>query len=86
MSAPEESAAEQFIRVFKEQLRPGLLKGISDEFFQPGREAELGRRVEQIVDARLIRDKVPIGRKLRIQFIESLIADIAAAQKERFGL
>jgi hypothetical protein len=63
-----------------------LIKEIPDDFFQPGREAGLGKRVEKIVDARLVRDKVPIGRKLRVQLIQSLMTDIASAQKERFGL
>jgi hypothetical protein len=86
MATPEEGAADQFIRSFKEHLRPCLVREIPDDLFQPGHEAELGKRVEGIVDARLVRDKVPIGRKLRIQLIESLMTDISLAKKERFAL
>jgi len=81
-----EDAADAFVRHFKPSLRPDLLKGVPDDLFQPGREQELGKRVVEIVDARLIKDKVPIGRQLRVYLITSLMADITASQKERFGL
>ena len=83
---PGEGAADHFIRVFREFIRPELVETISDNLFLPGRERELGQRVMQVVDARLIADKVPIGRKLRVKLIESLMADIERARKERFEL
>jgi Trp operon repressor len=78
-------AAEQFIQLAKEKLREEMARAIPDELFQPSREAELKRRVETIVDAWLIRDKVPIGRQLRIKLLESILADIARGSRERWG-
>jgi hypothetical protein len=82
---PGEDAAEQFMRIFKDQMREVLALRLPDDLFQPGREQELERSIEQIVDMRLTADKVPIGRQLRIRLIESLMADVARASKERFG-
>jgi hypothetical protein len=86
MADPAENAAEQFIHRYKEGLRPTFVKEIPDDLFQPGHEAELGKRIVQIVDARLVSDKVPIGRRLRLDLIDSIMTDIVSAQKERLGL
>ena len=80
-----ESPAEEFIRQFKASLLIDLIREIPDELFRPGRVEELKARVIEIVDARLIRDKVPIGRQLRLRMIESLLADIERGGRERFG-
>jgi len=54
--------------------------------FEAGREEELKRRIVVILDERLATDKIPLGQQLRNKLIESIMADIVVAQKERFGL
>jgi len=78
-------AAERFIRDMKVALRPDLINDVPDEFFELGREAELSRRVMEVIDARLNSDKIPIGRQLRLRLIESIMADISRAREERSG-
>jgi hypothetical protein len=80
-----ETAAEKFVRQMKVALRPDLIRDVPDEFFQPGQESHLRRRVMEVVDLRLVRDKVPIGRQLRVALLESIMADIERVAKERSG-
>ncbi len=82
---PPRDAADEFILLAKAKLREEMAREIPDELFQPFREADLHRRVESIVDAWLVRDKVPIGRQLRLALLKSIFADIAQASRERFG-
>jgi hypothetical protein len=78
-------AATEFIRQFKKLIFDTLVREIPDEAFHSGHEQELGRCVERIVDARLIADKVPIGRQLRVKLIESILEDIQRGGRERFS-
>jgi hypothetical protein len=78
-------AAEEFLRQFKKIIFDTLVREIPDEALQSGHEAELGRCVERIVDARLIADKIPIGRQLRKKLIESILADIQRGGRELFS-
>ena len=84
MINPSDNPAEEFIRQLKKALLPSFLNEIPDDYFQPGHEEELKKRVIEIIDACLVRDKVPIGRQLRLRFIESVMADITAGRKRFF--
>jgi len=82
---PSPDAFEVFLRQFKEALSDALIREIPDAALHSGHEAELGRCVERIVDARLIADKVPIGRQGRKRVIESILQDIQRGGRERFS-
>ena len=61
------------------------MEGIPDELFHPGQESMLVRRIEEIVDRKIKLDKIPVGHQLKCRFLESLMADITNASRERFG-
>ena len=82
---PPRDAGDEFIEMVKPKLREEMAREIPDELFHPSHEAEMKRRVEAIVDAWLVRDKVPIGRQLRLALLKSILADIAQVSRERFG-
>jgi hypothetical protein len=82
MGYPPPEAFDEFIRQFKALLFGTLAREIPEQAFRPGQEAELRRCVERIVDARLIADKVPIGRQGRKKIIDSILADIGQGGRE----
>jgi hypothetical protein len=82
---PPDDAAEPFLERAKQVLLPIFVREISEELFQPARGAELKQRVEQIVDAWLVREQVPIGRQLRLALLQSIFADMERVQRERSG-
>jgi hypothetical protein len=77
--------AAEFIRQFKKLIFATLVREIPDEALHAGHEQELECCVQRIVDARLIADKVPIGRQLRLKLIESILEDIQRGGRERFA-
>ena len=83
--AASSDAFEEFLAQFKRVLFDTLIREIPHAVLHPGHEAELGRCVERIVDARLIADQVPIGRQGRKKVIESILEDIQRGGRELFS-
>lgn len=77
--------ADQFIIDAKKALLPVLTQEIPEVLFKLERESELKKKVVEILDVWLVREKVPIGRQLRLKLLDSILADIARASRERFG-
>jgi hypothetical protein len=73
---PPLDAAEQFLRDAKQTLAPILAREIPADLLRYGHEAELKQRVGNILDDWLKREKVPIGRQLRLKLLESITADL----------
>jgi hypothetical protein len=82
-AAPAPDAAQQFIIDAKKLLLPALVRDIPGKLFEAGQEEVLKKRVAEIVDEYLRRDKIPIGRQLRLKLLESIFADIERARRDQ---
>ncbi|PTY00001.1 hypothetical protein DB346_19535 [Verrucomicrobia bacterium LW23] len=76
------SAAAAFVSALKERIAPFLEENVQPELIAPGREDELRRRVEELVDIKFSQDGVNPGPRLRALLLQDLYRDIPLLNDE----
>jgi aspartyl-tRNA synthetase len=74
-------AAQEFVDQFTKVLLPYLIQKIEPNLTEKGNEAALKSRIEELVDERLVADKVPIGRQLRIKLLNDIVERLVDAPR-----
>jgi aspartyl-tRNA synthetase len=66
-------AAQEFVNQFQKQLIPYLTQKLDAKLFEEGEKEALKAKIIELVDERLVADKVPISEELRLQLLADIV-------------